>query len=176
MDVKLRESLKIVNIKLSFLLKINDKKLNIFLEVIYYIGLIGFIGVIFVYLMFYNFVFIKLLVFMLFFFIVVYCCVFGICRELIKINSILISKVLFVIENVKRMQKIVVYLFIILVYVFIKDWLKFKVYIFVYNFDKIGLNIDVEGLILVLVGLFVLIFVKIFEIVIKIKDENDLII
>lgn len=174
MNDKLRESLKSINTKLSSLLKINDKKLNIFLEVIYYIGLIGLIGAIFVYLMFYNFVSIKPLVSMLLFSIVAYCCVLGICRELIKINSTLISKAPFVIENVKRMQKISVYLFIISAYVFIKDWLKFKAHIFAYNFDKTGLNTDAEGLIFVLVGLFVLILAKIFQTAIKIKDENDL--
>ncbi|AGX44653.1 DUF2975 domain-containing protein [Clostridium saccharobutylicum] len=170
----LKDSLKSINTKLSSLLKINDKKLNIFLEVIYYIGLIGLIGAIFVYLMFYNFVSIKPLVSMLLFSIVAYCCVLGICRELIKINSTLISKAPFVIENVKRMQKISVYLFIISAYVFTKDWLKFKAHIFAYNFDKTGLNTDAEGLIFVLVGLFVLILAKIFENAIKIKDENDL--
>jgi len=72
------------------------------------------------------------------------------------------------------MQKIAVYLFVISIYVFIKDWINFKTHIFSYNFNSGGLNTDSECLIFVLLGLFVLILAKIFKTAIEIKNENDL--
>jgi hypothetical protein len=148
--------------------------LGVFLNVIYYFGLIGLIFAINVYFIFYNSITIKPSAFMFVFSIGAYCCALTICHELIKINETVIRKIPFIIENVKRMQKIAVYLFIISVYVFIKDWLKFKAHIFAYNFDKSGVITDAECLIFVLLGLFVLILANIFKTAIKIKNENDL--
>lgn len=174
MNIKLRELSKIINNKLSTLLKISDKKLNTLLKIIYYIGCAGLISSVFAYLIFFNWIPVKPPVFMLLFSITAYCCVLGICHELIKINYTLICKKPFVIENAKRMQKIALYLFAISAYVFTKDWLNFSSHIFAYTFDKTGLNTDSECLIFILLGLFVLILANIFKTAVKIKDENDL--
>lgn len=148
--------------------------LSTFLNVIFYFGLIGLVFAIFAALIFPNSIPIKPLVSMLIFSIVAYCCALAICHELIKINDTLLHKTPFIMENVKRMQKIAVYLFIISIYVFIKDWLKFKNHIFAYTFDKYGLSTDAECLVFVLLGFFVLILAKIFKTAIEIKNENDL--
>jgi hypothetical protein len=103
-----------------------------------------------------------------------YCCGLAIAHELIKINDTLICKTPFIIENVKRMEKISVYLFIISAYVFMKDWLRFKTHIFHYSFDSTGLNTDSGCLIFIMLGVLVLILGKIFKTAIEIKKENDL--
>ncbi|MBR9648881.1 DUF2975 domain-containing protein [Clostridium tyrobutyricum] len=151
-----------------------NTKLNVFLKIIYYMGISGLIGSIIGYFTFPNIFSDKPLIPMLIFSIVAYCCALAICHELIKINSTLICKTPFTTENIKRMQKISAYLFIISAYVFTKDWLKFKSHIFTYNFNKDGLITDSECLIFILLGLFVLILANIFKTAVKIKNENDL--
>lgn len=49
---------------------------------------------------------------MLVFSICVYCCVLAIVHELIKMNDTIIRKTPFIMENVKRMQKMAAYLII----------------------------------------------------------------
>ncbi|MTK10850.1 MAG: DUF2975 domain-containing protein [Clostridiaceae bacterium] len=148
--------------------------LKTFLNIIYYVGLVGLIFSISAYFAFPSFISVKPSAFMLVLSVGAYCCVLAIVHELIKINDMVIRKTPFIMENVKRMHKIAVYLFIISVYVFIKDWLRFKAHIFAYTFDNSGLNSDAECLIFVLLGVFVLILAKIFKTAIKIKNENDL--
>jgi len=151
--------------------------LGLFLSLIYAFGITFLILSIIIYLIFPNYISIKPSIFMLLFSIVAYCCVLAITHELIKLNDT-IDTVLcitpFIIENVKRMQKIAVYLFIISAYVFAKDWIGHSAHIFRYSFDKSGLNTDTECLIFVLLGLFVLVLAKIFKTAIEIKNENDL--
>jgi hypothetical protein len=154
--------------------KAMNTKLNVLLKIVYYMGIVGIILALFCYFVFPNFIPIKSLVSMLLFSIVSYCCTLAICHELIKINDTLICKTPFIIENVKRMQRIAVYIFIISAYVFTKDWLKFKSHIFAYTFDRTGLNTDSECLIFIFLGLFVLILANIFKTAINIKNESDL--
>jgi len=109
--------------------------------------------------------------------IIAYCSALAITHELIKINNTVdtvFCKTPFIIENVKRMQKIAIYLFVISIYVFIKDWINFKSHIFAFSFNSGGLNTDSECLIFVLLGLFVLILANIFKTAIEIKNESDL--
>ena len=151
--------------------------LGLFLSLIYAFGIIGLVFSIIVYLIFPNFILIKPSIFMLLFSIVAYCCALAIAHQLIKLNDTVdtvICKTPFIMENVKRMQKIAIYLFVISSYVFTKDSIGQSSHIFRYVFDKSGLNTDAECLIFVLLGLFVLIFAKIFRTAIKIKNENDL--
>lgn len=151
----------------------SESILGILLIVIFILGLLGLIFVI----SFYSIVPNKPSIFMLISFICAYCCALAIVHELIKIHDtvdVVICKTPFIMENVKSMQKIAVYLFIISGYVFIKDWLNFKVHIFAFTFDNSGINTDAECLIFVLLGLFVLIIAKIFKTAIEIKNENDL--
>lgn len=150
-------------------LKKSESILSMFLKVIYYSSLIGIIAAILCYVTFPDFIPIKPSAFMLISSIGAYCCALAIVHQLIKINDTVISKTPFIIDNVNRMRKIAGYLFIIWVYVFIKDWLRFKAHIFAYTFDNNGLNTDAECLIFVLLGLFVLIFAKIFKTAIEIK-------
>lgn len=147
--------------------------LKTFLSVIYYGGLIGLIFSISTYFVFPNFIPVKPTAPMLVLSVVAYCCVLAIVHKLIKINDTVVSKSPFIMENVKRMQKISIYLFIIAVYVFIKDWFRFDAHIFSFTFDNSGLNTDAECLIFVLLGLFVLILSKIFKTAIEIKNESD---
>jgi len=148
--------------------------LKIFLNTIYYMGLIGIVIFTTAYFAFPSFTNDKPSVSMLVYSVGAYCCGLAIAYELIKINNTLIRKTPFIMENVKRMEKIAVCLFIISVYVFIKHWSKFEGHIFVYTFDHNGLNTDSECLIFVLIGLLVLILAKIFKTAIEIKNENDL--
>ena len=162
MNTKLKESKSILGLSLSL---------------IYALGLIGLILSIIAYLIFPNFISVKPSIFMLLFSIIAYCCVLAITHELIKLNDtvdMVLCVTPFILGNVKRMQKIAVYLFIISAYVFTKDWIGNSAHIFRYSFDKSGLNTDAECLIFVLLGLFVLVFAKIFKTAIKIKNENDL--
>lgn len=152
----------------------NKSYLKIFLNTIYYTGLIGVIIFTSAYFAFPSFTSDKPSVFMLLSSVGAYCCGLAIAYELIKINNTLIRKTPFIMGNVKRMEKIAAYLFIISAYVFVKDWLRFKAHIFVYTFDHNGLNTDSECLIFVLLGVFVLILAKIFKTAIEIKNENDL--
>ena len=147
---------------------------NSFLKFFYYFGIISVILAICAYFVFPNYIPIKPSVFMLVFSIGAYYCVLAILHELIKMNNTIIQKLPFIMENVKRMYKIAVYLFIISIYVFIKDWLNFTAHIFAFTFDKTGLNTDSECLVFVLLGLFVLIIAKMFKTAIEIKNENDL--
>lgn len=156
--------------------KLEESKsgLKIFLNFIYYSGLIGIVLFTLAYFAFPSITIEKPPLFMLIASVGAYCCGLEIAHELIRINDTIIRKVPFVEENVKRMKKIATYLFLISLYVFIKDWAKFKGHIFVYNFNHNGLNTDSECLIFVLIGVLVLILAKIFETAIKIKNENDL--
>lgn len=152
----------------------NQSFLKIFLNIIYYMGLIGVIMFTTAYFVFPDVTNERPSVIMLVSSICAYCCGLAIAHELIKINDTLICKTPFIMENVKRMEKISVYLFIISAYVFMKDWLRFKTHIFHYSFDTSGLNTDSGCLIFAMLGVLVIILAKIFKTAIKIKTENDL--
>lgn len=158
-------------------LKKSESILGLSLSLIYALGIIGLIFAIVAYLIFPDFISVKPSMFMLFFSIIAYCCALAITHELIKINDTvdtMLYRTPFIIENVKRMQKIAVYLFVISFYVFAKDWVTFKVHILAFTLNSVGINTDAEFLIFVLLGLFVLILSKIFKTAIEIKNENDL--
>lgn len=152
----------------------NESFLKIFLNIIYYMGLVGVIIFTVAYFVLPGLTNERPSVIMLISSIGAYCCGLAIAYELIKINDTLICKTPFIIENVKRMEKISVYLFIISAYVFMKDWLRFKTHIFHYSFDSSGLNTDSGCLIFIMLGVLVLILGKIFKTAIEIKNENDL--
>lgn len=149
-------------------------RIKIFLNFIYYFGLVGIICFVPACLVVPNYNFVNSSLFTLIFSVAAYCCGLAIVPELIKINDTIINKTPFIIENTKRMQKIAIYLFVISVYVFTKDWLRFKAHIFAFNFDNSGLYTDAEFLIFVLLGVFVLILAKIFNMAVEIKGKNDL--
>lgn len=145
------------------------------LAIIYALGIISLVLSVLVYFIFPNYFTIKSSLFMLILSIVAYCSVLEIIRELIKINdTLIIDKMPFVKANVERMQRISICLFIISVYVFIKDWLKFKSHFLAFDFDNTGLVTDSEFIIFVLLGLLVLVLANIFKNAIEIKNENDL--
>lgn len=155
-------------------LKENKYLLKIFLNFIYYFGLIGIICFSIACLILRDFMTTEPSVTMLIASIASYSCGLGIVNELIKINDTLIIKNPFAMKNVRSMQKISIYLFIISAYVFVKDWIKFKAHFFVYDFDANGLRTDTNGLIFVMLGVLVLILAKMFKTAIEIKNENDL--
>jgi hypothetical protein len=154
----------------------NESYLKTFLNIVYYLSLIEIIFSILVYFMFPRFIPIpnRPSAFMLFVSVVACCCGLAIVYELNKINDTVICKNPFVMENVKRMQRIAIYLFIISVYVFIKDWMRFQAHVFAFTFDSSGLNTDAQCLIFVFIGVLVLILAKIFKTAIEIKNESDL--
>lgn len=96
-------------------------------------------------------------------------------NEIIKMNKTLIEKNPFVMNNVKSMRNIALNIFIIGIYIFIKDRLKFGYqYFFAFHSDQYGPYCDMDFLIFIIMGIFMIILAEMFKGVIKIKEENDL--
>lgn len=157
----------------------NEKKFqifNVFLNVLFYLEVIVCIMVP---VLLYTFIFspkviqFNIIMAILFFMAFISCII--ITNEIIKINKTLIEKNPFAMNNVKSIRNIALNIFIIGIYVFIKDRLKFGYMgFFAFHSDQYGPYCDMDFLIFIIVGIFMLILAEIFKEAIKIKEENDL--
>lgn len=145
------------------------------LEFIYCFSLITLVSAIFLFLIFpKNLDKTPLFMFMLIFSVISYFLFIAIVHELVKINDTVLHKKPFVMDNIKRLKKIAVYLFTISAYIFVRDLVTLNGHLLAFFFNKGGLITDSEFLIFVLLGVFVLILANIFKSAIDLKNENDL--
>lgn len=150
--------------------------INVLLNVLFYIEVIACI--IFPMLWF-TFIFsskvtqVNMIMAILFFIAFINCII--ITNEIIKMNKTLIEKNPFVINNVKSMRNIALNIFIIGLYIFIKDRLKFgHQYFFAFHSDQYGPYCDMDFLIFIIMGIFMIILAEMFNQCIKIKQDHDL--
>ncbi|NMM61304.1 DUF2975 domain-containing protein [Clostridium sp. P21] len=122
-----------------------------------------------------HFKFIPPNIFMTILFFISFISCIVITNELIKINKTLIEKNPFTFNNVKSMRSMAFNIFIIGIYIFIKDRMVFGYKgIFCVRFNQYGPYCDMNFLIFIIMGIFMIILSEIFSQSIKIKEDNDL--
>ncbi|AKA70060.1 hypothetical protein CSCA_2935 [Clostridium scatologenes] len=150
--------------------------INVALNVLFYVEVIGCIMFPILWCTFdfsFKFTQANIIMTILFFIAFINCII--ITNEIIKMNKTLIEKNPFVMNNVKSMRNIALNIFIIGLYIFIKDRLKFgHQYFFVFHSDQYGPYCDMDFLIFIIIGIFMIILAEMFNQCIKIKQDHDL--
>lgn len=159
----------------------SDKKFkvfNVFLKIIYYSEIVCCVGlpigvISYGYLKNISYSMINIIMISLFW--IAFISFTIITNQIIKINRTFAEKKPYTIENVKSMKNMAFNLFIIGIYVFIKDRLRFGHRgIFAFKINKYGLYCDMNFLIFIIMCIFMLILAEFFNEAIRIKEENDL--
>ncbi|WPC40842.1 DUF2975 domain-containing protein [Clostridium sp. JS66] len=152
------------------------KFFNVFLKALFYSEVVGcvFLPI----LWYFSVIYLKVItpnIFMTILFFIAFISCIIITNELIKINKTLIEKKPFVFDNVKSMRNMAFNIFIIGIYVFTKDRMQFGYKgIFAFHFNQYGPYCDMNFLIFIIMGIFMIILSEIFNQSIKIKQDHDL--